>query len=180
MGKMNDVRLPLLLTILLLTVMPADAAEAQEGFYLGAEMVFVDIGGTVNPGDTIASGDGAGITAGYGISRNFSIEAGYQKTAHSVSDGRMIDLTVGSVGLKASLQLAGSYFEPFLVVGIGKYTLDARRGDGWRCGAGVDISLSPAFTLTMGLSRHFIDLDPAPKVSGDITSMEIGIDYHFQ
>jgi hypothetical protein len=179
MLKKQILQTSLLPLALLFTLMIAATAEAKEGFYLGAEMVFLDIGGTVDSGGTISSGDGAGVTAGYGISRNFAFEASFQSTQHTVTDGRNVDLTAGLIGVKASIQLKESHIEPYLVLGIGKYSLDTRRGDGWRCGAGLDIQLVPAFSFTIGIARHFIDLDPAPKVSGDVTSMNIGIAYHF-
>lgn len=117
--------------------------------------------------------------AGYGISRNLAIEASYQSTKHAVTDGRKVDLTAALFAMKATIQPKESHIEPYLMLGIGKYTLDTRRGNGWRCGAGMDIHLSPAFSFSMGISRHFIDFDPDPTESGDVTSMDIGIAYHF-
>lgn len=172
-------RLSILPAALLLAVMMVATAEAREGFYLGAEMVFVNIGGAVNSGDTISAGDGAGVTAGYGIGRYVSLEASLQKTAHEVSDGRQIDLAAGMIGAKVLVPLADSHLEPYLVLGLGTYVLDTRRGDGWMCGAGMDIRLSPSFSLTLGIALHYFDLDHAPRISGDLTSMNIGIAYRF-
>jgi hypothetical protein len=172
-------RISILPLVLLFTVVIAAMAEAKEGFYLGAEMVFVDIGGTVNPGDTIASGDGAGVVAGYGIGRYVAFEASVQKTVHPVSGGGQTNFKAGMIGVKALLPLAESNLEPFIALGVGKYSLDTRKGDGWWFGAGLDIRLSHSFSLTVGATRHFMDLDPAAKVSGDVTSMDVGIAYHF-
>jgi len=173
----NILRHAILQMVMLVTAMMAATAEAKEGFSLGAEMVFVDIGGTVNTGYSISGGDGAGVTAGYGIGRYIAIEATIQSTKHAVTDGRQVELTAGLIGVKALLPRANSHIEPYLLLGIGRYILDTRRGDGWRCGAGMEIRLVPAFSFTIGIARHFIDLDPAP--SGDVTSMDIGVVYHF-
>lgn len=168
-----------IMLVLLAVLFAAAVTEAKEGMYLAAEMVFVDIGGTVNTGGSIAAGDGGGVMAGYGISRNFAIEASVRSSDHLLSDGRRVGLTAALFGVKMSLPLAKSHLEPYLVIGIGKYLLDTTRGDGWRYGAGVAIHLSPAFSLSLGISRDSIDFGSSPRVSGDATSMDIGIAYYF-
>lgn len=50
MWNNNILRISRLPLVFLFALMIAATAEAKEGFYLGTEMVFVDIGGTVNSG----------------------------------------------------------------------------------------------------------------------------------
>jgi hypothetical protein len=166
-------------TLALLAFVFAAAAEATEGLYVGAEIVFADVSGTVNAGGSIASGNGVGFTGGYGISRHVAVEASTWSTSHNTSDGRTIDLQAALLDVKATFPIADSHIEPYLALGIGNYRLDTSRGDGWWYGAGMDISLSPAFSLNLGIARHAVSFGTDPKQSGDVTSMSFGIFYRF-
>jgi hypothetical protein len=114
------------------------------------------------------------------MSRYAAVEASYWSTAHNTSDGRTIDLQAALLGVKATLPKAKSHIEPYLVLGIGKYQLDTGRGEGWSYGAGMDISLVPSLSLTLGIVRHAVDFGTEPRQSGDITTMAIGISYFFR
>jgi hypothetical protein len=172
-------RRSLLPLVLFLTVTMAAAADAKEGFYLGAGMVFNDIGGNINSEKTIASGNGFGVKGGYGVSRYIALETSFSVTDHVVSTARSIELEAAVISVKASLPTAESPIEPYLVLGIGKYMLDSKRGAGWQYGAGMDINISPAFILNVGIARSVMDIGSAPRESGEVTSMDIGIIYRF-
>ena len=167
----------LMILVAALIAAAAAPAAAQEGLYFGAEMVFADIGGQANSSRTISTGDGAGIMAGYGFDRHIAIEASVWSTDHVLSDGRKVDLEAGVLGVKATMPLEKGHIWPYVLFGIGRYTLDVRRGDGWCYGAGMDIYLPKAITLFMGITRHAIDFGPDPRTSGDVTSMTIGLSY---
>jgi hypothetical protein len=180
MGKKNILRMSTMLQAALLsTVIVAAVAEAQEGLYLGAEMVFAGIGGKTNSGVSLSPGNGGGITGGYGISRNIAVEASFWSTGHDASDGRTIYLQATLLGVKAVFPLAHSHIEPYVMLGIGKYRLDEIRGEGWLYGAGMDISLVSSMRLTIGIARHAVDFGAAPRESEDITSMSAGISFQF-
>jgi hypothetical protein len=153
-------------------------ATAKEGFYIGPEIVFNDIGGQVNSEHTIASGNGLGIKGGFGFNRNVSVETAFWMTAHDVAGGRTADLRGFTLDMKMTFPIVNSHIEPYLLAGIGKYRLDSSRGNGWNLGAGIDVYLFPWLNFNVGLTRRIIDFGTAPKVSGEVTSMDIGFVYH--
>ena len=163
----------------LLVLFIAVPASAKAGFYLGAEMVFNDIGGEVNASNTIGSGNGVGLKGGVGFNRNIAVETSFWISNHDVAGGRAIDLKGFTVDVKATFPLADSHIEPYLLAGIGKYQLDATRGSGGHYGLGMDVYLFPALNFNVGLTRRNIAFGSAPKLSGEVTSMDFGIAYHF-
>ncbi|NTW59295.1 MAG: outer membrane beta-barrel protein [Nitrospirae bacterium] len=179
MGRTNNLLISTALTVLLMITFGIDPAEADQGLFIGVEMVFNDIGGELNAGNAIASGNGGGLTGGYRFNDTFALEASYWVTDHALSGGRSVELTCAALSVKASLPLANSHVEPYLLVGAGKYQFDATRGEGWHYGAGVDIHLFPSLDLTIGLAKRSIDFGTAPAVSAAVTSMEIGLTYRF-
>jgi len=165
--------------VLLFTLTIAVSVEAKEGFYLGASMLFNDIGGEVNSGGTIAAGNGAGIKGGYGFNRYVAVETAYWMTRHDQAGGQPLDLTGYTVDVKVTFPVAGSHIEPYLAAGAGNYLLDHSRGSGWQVGLGMDIYLFSALSFDLGWTMRTIDFGTAPRVSGSVASMDAGIVYHF-
>lgn len=161
---------------LLLTIAPA---IAKQGFYIGPEIVFNDIGGQVNSENMIASGSGLGLKGGFGFNRNIAVETSFWMTDHDAAGGRTVDLKGLTIDMKVTFPIANSHIEPYILAGIGQYRLESTRGDGGNFGAGIDVYLYPWLTFNAGLTRRIIDFGTTPKVSGEVTSMDIGFVYHF-
>ena len=158
---------------------------SKEGLYLGVNLLFNDIGGDINSGDTFDSGDGLGLRGGYGLNRYFAIEAGIWKTKHDLTyGGKTANLKAGTVDLKISFPLSKSYIEPYLLAGVGTYSLEqngfSEDGTGGRIGIGMDIYLSPELNLNVGLTRSNVTFTHnGSNVNGKITTLDFGFTYHF-
>jgi predicted porin len=168
--------------LLLFTAAPA---AAREGFYLGANVLFNDISGDVNSPETVNSGNGRGLRGGFGLNTYFAIEAGIWKTKHiPVNGGSAANLEAGTLDLKISFPLSGSYMEPYLLVGAGSYTIEqsgiSRDGKGGRIGVGIDMYLFPALSLNVGFTHNKVTFtNSGQNIGGKITTMDFGITYHF-
>jgi hypothetical protein len=167
-----------LMTFLALLLITAQAI-AKQGFYIGPEIVFNDIGGQVNSDNTIASGNGLGLKGGFGFNRYVGVETSFWMTGHDVAGGRTTDLRGLTIDMKVNFPIVNSHIEPYLLAGIGQYRLNSTRGNGGNFGAGMDVYLFPWLNFNVGLTRRIIDFGTAPKVSGEVTSMDIGFVYHF-
>jgi predicted porin len=172
------------LTAVLLLFITAPAG-AKEGFYLGANVQFNDISGEINSPETIHSGNGRGLRGGFGLNRNFAIEAGIWKTKHTpANSGGAANLEAGTLDLKIGFPLSGSYFEPYLLVGAGRYTIEQNGitsdGKGGRIGIGIDIYLFPALSLNVGFTHNKVTFtNSGQDIGGKITTTDFGITYHF-
>ena len=170
------------LTIMAAALLLAFAAHAMatEGFYLGANMIFNNIEGTINPGKTIGPGSGAELKGGFGFKRYFAVEGSFWSTNHDVAGSRSIVLKGYTIDMKAQAHIRNSHIEPFILAGAGNYLLDTESGSGWHYGIGMDIYLIPALNLNACLTKRMIEFGAAPHVQGEVTSMDFGITYHFQ
>ena len=153
--------------------------SAKEGFYLGVNTLFNDIGGEVNTGNTIATGYGAGLKGGYGFNRTIAVETAYWITDHDIAGGRMVRLKGYTADIKVSFQFTRSHIEPYLLAGAGNYHLDSWKGSGWNIGAGLDIYLFPKLSFNVGWTKRMLELGNAPKVPGHVDSLDFGLAYHF-
>jgi len=172
------------LTAVLLVFVAAPAA-AKEGFYLGINVQFNDISGGINSPETVNSGNGRGLRGGFGLNRHFAIEVGIWKTKHTPANGvSAADLEAGTLDLKISFPLSGSYIEPYLLVGAGDYTIEqsgiSSKGNGGRIGTGIDIYLFPALSLNVGFTYNKVTFtNSGQDIGGKITTTDFGITYHF-
>ena len=157
----------------------ASVIEAKEGFYLGASMMFNDIGGNINAGNAIASGNGAGIKGGFGFNRYVAVETSYWRTNHDVEGSTSIYLKGFTADVKVTVPVTGSHIEPYFIAGAGNYLLESLRGSGWNFGVGMDIYLTPALNFTAGWIKRSIQFGAAPMVTAEVDSMDIGLVYHF-
>ncbi len=165
--------------VLALTLVSAPAM-ANEGFYIGADLLFNDIGGDIKNVDT---GNGLGLKGGYGLNRYLSFEAGVFKTQHDFTPPGAPKTTVDFKGLtidaKLSFPLTGSHIEPYIFGGVGSYKLEDVKGKGGQLGIGMDIYLFPELNFNIGLSRKNIKFDSTPEETGNVTTLDFGINYHF-
>ncbi len=170
----------LVLFAALAIVLSATPAVAKEGFYLGVNVIFNDFSGDISYIDT---GNGLGIRGGYGLNRYLSFEAGLFKTTHDVSGGGSVDFEGGTLDAKLNFPLTGSHIEPYILAGIGTYTLDrpggSTDGSGGQLGIGMDIYLFPELNFNVGLTRRNITFDTTPELKGKVTSLDFGFTYHF-
>ena len=172
------------LTVVLLLFIAAPA-RAKEGFYLGANALFNDISGDINSPETVSSGNGRGLRGGFGLNRHFAIEVGIWKTKHTPANGvSAADLEAGTLDLKISFPLSGSYIEPYLLVGAGDYTIEqsgiSSKGNGGRIGTGIDIYLFPALSLNVGFTYNKVTFtNSGQDIGGKITTTDFGLTYHF-
>ena len=173
-----------ILTVVLLLFIAAPAV-AKEGFYLGVNAQFNDISGDVNSPETVNSGNGRGLRGGFGLNQYFAVEAGIWKTKHTPTNGgSAADLEAGTLDLKISFPLSGSYIEPYLLAGAGSYTIEqggiSRDGKGGRIGIGIDIYLFPALSLNVGFTHNKVTFtNSGQDIGGTITTTDFGITYHF-
>jgi len=174
----------ILLLAVLSCVLIAAPASAKSGFYLGVNMLFNDISGDINSGSAIDSGNGLGLRAGFGLNRYLALEGAIWKTAHDTTGGGTTDLKAGTLDLKLNFPLSGSNLEPYVLVGMGKYTLENSAtsvdGKGIQFGIGLDIYLFPELSFNAGVTRRNITFDtPGTETDGKVTSLDFGITYHF-
>ena len=148
------------MVLVLAMTLAATPAIAKEGCYLGVNMLFNDISGDVNSSDTYDSSNGLGLRGGFGLNRYLSFEVAIWKTKHDIkaTGEKKADLKAGTVDLKLNLPLSGSYIEPYIFIGYGKYTLEqgsiSEDGEGGRIGIGMDIYLFPELSCNVGLTRN--------------------------
>jgi len=174
-----------LLLAVLACLLIASPASAKSGFYLGVNMLFNDISGDINTPETVDSGNGLGLRAGFGLNRYLAIEGGIWKTKHDVTGGGSADLKAGTLDLKLNFPLSGSNIEPYILVGMGNYTIESTGssidGKGIQFGIGMDIYLFPELSFNAGLTRRNItfDMPVGADQDGKVTSLDFGITYHF-
>lgn len=173
-----------MLAVLAVTLI-ATPAVAKEGFYLGINMLFNDVSGEYFDSVNIDSGNGLGLRGGFGLNRYLSIEAGLWKTKHDLKfGGDTAELKAGTLDLKINFPLSGSHIEPYLLVGLGKYTLEqngfSEDGKGGRIGIGLDIYLFPELSFNAGIARNNVTFThTSVDTDGKITTMDFGLTYHF-
>ncbi len=174
----------LVLIALALTLI-ATPASAKEGFYLGINMLFNDISGEVNSPEWADNGNGLGLRGGYGLNRYLAIEVGIWKTKHDMKyGGTTADLKAGTIDLKINFPLTGSHIEPYLLAGVGTYTIEnngiSEDGNGGRIGIGMDIYLFPELSFNVGLTRNNVTFKHNNvDVDGKVQTLDFGISYHF-
>jgi hypothetical protein len=175
----------ILILVALAVTLIATPVVAKEGFYLGINMLFNDVSGEYFDSVNIDSGNGLGLRGGFGLNRYLAIEAGIWKTKHDMkSGGNTADLKAGTLDLKINFPLSGSHIEPYLLVGLGKYTLEqngfSEDGKGGRFGIGMDIYLFPELSFNAGITRNNVTFTHAGQdKDGKITSLDFGVTYHF-
>jgi predicted porin len=168
-----------------LLVFVAAPAAAKEGFYLGINVQFNDISGDINSPETVNSGNGRGLRGGFGLNQNYAIEVGIWKTKHAPTNGgNAATLEAGTLDLKISFPLRGSYIEPYLLVGAGSYTIEQNRisneGKGGRIGIGIELYLFPALSLNVGFTHNKVTFtNSGQDIGGKITTTDFGLTYHF-
>jgi hypothetical protein len=172
------------LLFILASFLVATPAMAKEGFYLGLNLVFNDLSGDINPNDYIDSGNGLGLRGGFGLNRYLAIEGGLWKTTHDTKGSETVDLSAGTIDLKLSLPLSGSSVAPYILGGLGSYTLKGSGGSidgrGGQLGIGMDIYLFPELNFNVGLTRRNVTFDDhGTDRDGKITSLDFGFSYHF-
>jgi hypothetical protein len=173
-----------ILTVALLLFLAAPAV-AKDGFYLGVNVLFNDITGEINAPENIKSGNGLGLHGGFGFNQYIGIEAGVWKTKHpNILGGKAAYLEAGTFDLKVNLPIAGSHIEPYLLVGVGSYTIKQQGisddGKGGRFGLGMDIYLFPDISFNVGITRNSVTFTHnSINMDGKITTMDFGIIYHF-
>lgn len=174
----------MMLAIMLLLCIAAPAV-AKEGFYLGVTEQFNDISGDINSPESLNSGNGRGLRGGYGINSYLAVEAGIWKTKHAPAyGGSAADLEAGTLDLKISYLNAGSYIEPYLLFGAGRYMIEQNRmtsyGKGSRIGIGMDIYLFPYLSLNVGFTRNNVTFTSSGQdIGGKISTTDFGLTYHF-
>jgi len=172
------------LLLLLMVAVAASQAQAKEGFYLGANLLFNNIGGDIND---LKYGNGLGLHAGYGLNRYLAFEAGVFKTGNDIkSVGGTAWFKGGTIDAKLTFPLTGSHMEPYIFGGVGwykiAYPVQTIEGYGGQLGVGVDIYLFPELNLSVGLSRRNINFDATsvfPEKKAKVTTLDIGLTYHF-
>ena len=175
----------ILLAVVLAAVLAATPAAAKQGFYLGMNLLFNDISGDMNTPEWVTSGSGLGLRAGFGVNRYLAFEAGLWETRHDLTaGGGHSDLKAGTLDLKINFPVSGSHIEPYILAGVGTYTIVRNGveadGDGVRFGLGVDIYLFPELSFNVGLTRNNATFKPAGRdADGRITTMDFGLAYHF-
>jgi len=164
----------------------AAPAVAKEGFYFGVNLLFNDISGDVNSPSWLDSGNGLGLRGGYGLNKYLAIEAGVWKTKHDITSpgGGTADLKAGTLDLKVTFPLTGSHIEPYLLAGVGTYTLEqngfSEDGKGGRIGIGMDIYLFPELSFNVGLTRNNVTFSHnGQDKDGKINTLDFGVTYHF-
>ncbi len=170
-----------LVLLVLAAVIAAAPAQAKEGFFFGANLLFNDFSGDIN---NLDSGEGLGLRGGYGLNRYLSFEAGLFKTAHDIKNGGgSADFKGTTIDAKLNLPLTGSRIEPYLLGGVGRYRIDypgqTIEGNGGQLGIGMDIYLFPELNLNVGVSRRNITFETTPEKTGKVTTLDLGLTYHF-
>jgi hypothetical protein len=160
-------------------------AAAKEGFSLGVNMLFCDVGGEINTPQWLDSGSGLGLHGGFGFNRYFSIEAAIGRTKHDrIAGGETVAVKWGALDLKINFPLKDSHIEPYLLIGYGIFTFDAaeasENGTGGRIGIGMDVYLSRDISFNVGMTWN----NPTFKhnnvdAGGKIQILDFGISYHF-
>lgn len=175
----------LMISMVALLVLNAAPAAAKDGFSLGVNVLFNDISGDINAPETIEPGNGLGLHVGFGLSQYLAIEVGIWRTKHTDKyGGSAADLEAGTVDLKLNFPIAGSYIEPYLLVGAGRYTIEQNRlsedGKGGRIGIGMDIYLFPDISCNVGFTLNNVTFTHnSADLDGRIATMDFGITYHF-
>jgi hypothetical protein len=170
---------------MLAIVLMASPAFAERGFYFGLNLLFNDISGDVNSADVYDSGSGLGLRGGFGLNRYLALEAGVWQTRHDLKvGGGSADLQAGTFDLKINVPISGSHIEPYVLAGVGTYSLEQNGssddGEGVRFGLGMDISLFQELSFNVGLTRNNVTFKHAGReTDGKITTMDFGLSYHF-
>jgi hypothetical protein len=182
--KGPDLKKTLFMSMLAVVLM-ASPASAKRGFYLGVNLLFNDISGDVNSADVYDSGSGLGLRCGFGLNRHLGLEAGLWQTRHELKvGGGNADVQAGTLDLKINFPISGSHIEPYVLAGVGTYSLEqngfSEGGDGVRFGLGMDIYLFPELSFNVGLTRNNVAFKHAGMdTDGKITTMDFGLSYHF-
>src|SRR5512143_750952 len=100
-----------LLLLVLAAVVAAAPAQAKEGFYLGANLLFNDFSGDLSDLD---NGNGLGLRGGFGLNRYLSFEAGLFETDHDIKGGGTADFRGGTIDAKVNFPRSGSHIEPYI------------------------------------------------------------------
>ncbi len=173
------------LMLIVAAVIAAAPAQAKEGLYLGANVVFNNFSGDLS---SLDSGNGLGLRGGIGIGRYFALEAGLFRSDHDLKNGTgTADFKAGTIDAKLNFPLTGSHIEPYILGGVGTYRLDLPGqtqldGKGGQLGIGIDIYLFPELNLNVGLERRNVTFDATatnPELKGKVTSLDFGLTYHF-
>jgi hypothetical protein len=174
----------MILTVLLL-VLNAAPVVAKDGFYLGVNVQFNDISGDINSPESVNPDNGLGLCGGFGLNQYLAIEVGIWRSKHDMKNGgQPTDLKAGTIDLKAKLPLTGSYIEPYLLVGAGRYTIEQNGntsyGKGGRIGIGMDMYLSPKLSLNVGYTLNNVTFaNSGQDIGGKISTTYFGLTYHF-
>jgi len=182
--KGPDLKKILFMSMLAIVLM-VSPASATSGFYLGVNLLFNDISGDVNSADVYDPGSGLGLRGGFGLNRHIALEAGLWQTRHDLkAGGGKADVKAGTLDLKINFPISGSHIEPYILAGVGTYTLEqngsSEDGDGVRFGLGMDIYLFPELSFNVGLTRNTVTFKHGGReTDGKITTMDFGLSYHF-
>lgn len=152
-------------------------AFAREGLYLGAFMARTSWSGDVSAD----SGTGLGARLGLGLGRYLAVEGTTFKTSHTVASQSQ-DFKGTTVSLIVNFPLTGSGFEPFILGGMGKYSLGSMKGEGTQLGIGFHYNFFPELSLDLSYASRDITFDSGTGgVDRDATArtIDIGIAYHF-
>ncbi len=168
---------------LLASLLFVASASAKEGYYLGAYIPMESLSGSA--GNGVSSGSGWGLRFGDGFNRYASLEGNYSVTKHGSSG----DLRGLAGDLKVNFPLTSldtmnvMTVEPYLRVGFAHYEISPSsktyKSDGLQYGIGVELYLFQEVSVNAGITKSKISWDTSPKTDGYVTTVDIGIIYHF-
>lgn len=159
----------------------ASPVMAKEGFYVGAFIPSTSISGDAGAG--ISSATGLGFRIGNGLNRYLSIEGDYSKTTHN-----SVDLTGLAVDLKLNFPLTSldsaqvMTVEPYVFIGYDYFdlaTTPAIKSNGVQYGFGIELYLFRELSVQAGWTKSPVSFDSTPKRDGTVTTLDLGIIYHF-
>lgn len=194
--------------LLTVNARPAEADEAKErkerneGLYVGLDLV-VNVPEQDLRGDfaEVDPGNGFDVKLGYRFPIPFAVEIEFGASGH------MVDNEDAGIGFFViDLRYFPFVFSdrplyPYIRAGVGAYALviegvrdgSGRRddleltGNGFDVGVGFDFYVAPEVSIGVGLTQRFVkydemdylDIELLKDVKGAMTSLNVGVQYHF-
>jgi hypothetical protein len=175
-------------------IAPETDQRRESGMYIGFQVPYNWIGGDFDGTNMswVDPGIGIGFIGGYSFNRHFALELDWAGSAHE-SDGETIGFGEFSLNLKGNFRSVMDQVSPFLIAGVGSFTLGDSSlmlgGYGYNLGIGLDIPVSERNTIGIALIRKFITYDEILEsdypvtlngtIKGDTTSVRLDFTHHF-
>jgi len=166
----------LLAAAVLLGAFMATPVMAKEGLYIGGFFPTTTISGNAGGG---SSKTGVGLRLGNGYNKYFSVEGNYSSvdtlTGYAVDVKINFPLTTLDTAQIMSI-------EPYAILGYDYFEMGSStkiKSNGVQYGVGVELYIFRELSVNGGWTKSAASFDTTPKLDGTITTIDLGVIYHF-